>query len=86
MEINKPLFIEVSSVDELNFKSKEGYEFITVVYKDFTGTQDRYTSLNGQFMNNPISISGNIPVIEPHKTAYYLMKLNSVAQVIYGSD
>lgn len=84
-ELNKPLYIEVSSVHELNQKITEGYRLVTVVYRDYVNSNSDYASLNGTFMGNSINLSGNMGNSNfVQKQTYYLMKLKPTENLLYG--
>lgn len=84
-ELNKDLYIEVTSVYELNQKTTEGYEFVTVVYRDYISYNSDSVSLNGNFMGNNIHLSGNISDSGvAQRQAYYLMKLKPTENLLYG--
>lgn len=83
-KLNKPFFIEVSSVGEMNDKLSEGYEYVTVVYKEYQTSN--HVQLSGNFMNNPISIQGNMGAAATNRSPYYLMRLTQTGNLLYGQS
>ncbi len=87
VNLNRPLYIEVANVEQLNQMTKEGYELICPVVRTANMHSPTYVSLNGTFMNNPINLSGNLgDGIATVSNTMYLMKLTPNASLLYGKE
>ena len=67
---------------EMNEYYKKGYKYLAVVSESYTNSES--VSLNGSFLNNPISISGNLGSKES-RTDKILMELQGTAQILFGA-
>lgn len=81
------MYIEVSTVHDLNNMLKEGYEFVCAGTRSHFNTVSQYANLNGTFMGNQINLNGNVGDTGHVITnTFYLMKLTKTGNLLYGES
>lgn len=81
MSIIKNIYIEVISIQEVNLKLKEGYEFITIINK--TRQEPAVDYISDIFMGNSLNFTLN-KYVTSYET-HYLIKLTKNGELLYGN-
>ena len=84
-EINKPLFIEVMTIYELNQKASEGYEFVCPIQRTHVSQDSNYANLNGTMAGAQFNLNGNLGQSTNYQSnTGYLMRLKPTEHLLYG--
>lgn len=66
---------------EMNEYFKKGYKYLAVITEQYSNSES--VSINGNFMNNPINLSGNMGTSST-RTDKILMELQPSAKILFG--